>query len=124
IYQMMMNAWPYRRDLDQVVEAPDGTLAAFALGWLDEANRVGELEPVGTDPRYVRQGFGSAASLACLHALRAAGATRAVVYPRGDRAYPIPRQLYFGLGFRPVAQTVTYGRSVASWRSGSHIDSA
>ena len=112
-YQAVMNAWPYRRDLDQVVEAPDGTLAAFALGWLDEVNRVGELEPVGTDPRHVRRGLGSAASLACLHALRTAGAIRAVVYPRGDSAYPVPSQLYFGLGFRPVARTVTYGHSAA-----------
>jgi ribosomal protein S18 acetylase RimI-like enzyme len=108
-YRAVMSAWLYRHDLDQVVEAPDGTLAAFALGWLDEVNRVGELEPVGTDPSYARQGLGSAVSLACLHALRAAGATRAVVYPRGDDAYPVARRLYFGLGFQPVARTVTFG---------------
>ena len=53
----------------------------------------------------------AAASLACLHALRTAGATRAVVYPRGDPAYPVPRRLYAALGFRPVARTVTYRRS-------------
>jgi hypothetical protein len=53
-YQVVMCTWPYRHDLDQVVEAPDGRLAAFALGWLDAANRVGELEPVGTDPRCAR----------------------------------------------------------------------
>jgi ribosomal protein S18 acetylase RimI-like enzyme len=109
-YRAVMGAWPYRHDLDQVVEAPDGTLAAFALGWLDQANQVGELEPVGTDPRHARRGLGSAVSLACLHALRDAGATRAVVYPRGDGAYPVARQLYLGLGFRPVARTVTFCR--------------
>jgi ribosomal protein S18 acetylase RimI-like enzyme len=109
-YRAVMGAWPYRHDLDQVVEAPDGTLAAFALGWLDEANRAGELEPVGTDPRHARRGLGAAVSLACLHAMRNAGATRAVAYPRGDPAYPAARQLYLGLGFRPVARTVTFGR--------------
>ena len=59
-YRAVMEAWPYRHDLDQVVEAPDGTLAAFALGWLDEVDRAGELEPVGTDPRYAvrRAGIG------------------------------------------------------------------
>lgn len=108
-YRTVMEAWPYRHDLDQVVEAPDGTLVAFALGWLDEVNRAGELEPVGTDPRYAQRGLGSAVSLACLHALRAADATRAVVYPRGDDAYPVARHLYFGLGFQPVARTVTFG---------------
>jgi GNAT superfamily N-acetyltransferase len=107
-YRVVMEAWPYRHDLDQVVEAPDGTLAAFALGWLDEVNRAGELEPVGTDPRYAQLGLGSAVSLACLHALRAAGATRAVVYPRGDDAYPVARRLYFGFGFQPLARTVTF----------------
>jgi hypothetical protein len=49
-------------------------------------------------------------SLACVHALRRAGASRAVVYARGDAAYPVPKRLYFGLGLRPVARTVTYGR--------------
>ena len=43
-------AWPYRRDLDCVVEAPDGSFAAYCLAWLDDANRVGEFEPVGTHP--------------------------------------------------------------------------
>lgn len=109
-YQAVMDAWPYRHDLDMVVEAPDGTLVASALGWLDDVNQVGDLEPVGTDPRHVRRGLGSAVSLACLKALRDAGASRAVVCPRGDDAYPIARRLYFGLGFQPVARTVTYRR--------------
>jgi ribosomal protein S18 acetylase RimI-like enzyme len=115
-YRAVMGAWPYRHDLDQVVEAPDGTLVAFALGWLDAVNGVGELEPVGTDPRYGRRGLGSAVSLACLHAMGNAGATRAVVSPRGDSAYPVARQLYFGLGFRPVARTVTFGRCAVGRR--------
>ncbi|GIL26362.1 hypothetical protein NUM_16160 [Actinocatenispora comari] len=110
-YRAVTAAWPYRAELDQVVVAPGGAFAAFALGWLDEANAAGELEPVGTDPRYARRGLAAAASLACLHALRTAGATRAVVYPRGDPAYPVPRRLYAALGFRPVARTVTYRRA-------------
>ncbi len=109
-YSTMMETWPYRHDLDMVVEDPDGSLVAFALGWLDEANRAGELEPVGTDPQHARRGLGTAASLACLHAMCVAGATRAVVYPRGDPAYPVPRRLYDSLGFRPVASSVTYTR--------------
>ena len=61
-YRSIMETWPYRHDLDQVVEAPDGTLAASALGWYDEVNRVGLLEPVGTDPRHGRRGLGAAVS--------------------------------------------------------------
>ncbi len=109
-YAEVMRSWPYRHDLDQVVEAPDGSMVAFALGWLDAANGAGELEPVGTEPHHARRGLAAAASLASLHAMRAAGATRAVVYPRGDPAYPVARHLYGRLGFRPVARSVTYTR--------------
>lgn len=109
-YGNVMNSWPYRTDLDWVVEAPSGDFVAFALAWLDEKNRVGELEPVGADPAYRRLGLARAASLAALHALKAAGANSAVVYPRGDDAYPVPAQLYSGLGFKPQARTVTYLR--------------
>ena len=49
-------AWPYRSDLDCVVEAPDGTFAAYVLCWYDEDNGVGEFEPVGTHPDYRRRG--------------------------------------------------------------------
>lgn len=107
-YQAVMETWPYQPQLDRVVQAPDGTLVAFALGWLDKDNRVGELEPVGTDPSHARQGLGAAVSLACLHAMRELGATQAVVYPRGDSGYPVPRHLYRRLGFRAVARTIPY----------------
>ncbi|GAB1641313.1 GNAT family N-acetyltransferase [Krasilnikovia sp. MM14-A1259] len=112
-YQTIAATWPYRSDLDQVVEAPDGILTASALGWYDEVNRVALLEPVGTDPRYARRGLGAAVSLACLHAMRDAGATRAVVCPRGDAAYPVARALYHRIGFRDAGRTVTYRRAPA-----------
>jgi hypothetical protein len=37
-----MATWPYRSDLDFVLEADDGTPAAFALGWYDDANGLAE----------------------------------------------------------------------------------
>lgn len=109
-WRAVMRNWPYRGDLDHVVLAPDGTVAATALGWLDDRNRVGLLEPVGTDPRHGRRGLATAVSLACLIRMRAVGATRAVVCPRGDAGYPVPFRLYSGLGFRPVTRTRTYQR--------------
>ena len=66
-------AWPYRADLDCVVEAPDGSLAAYCLAWLDDANGVGELEPVGTHPDYRRRGLASAVCLFALHRLQRGG---------------------------------------------------
>ncbi|MEV6871716.1 GNAT family N-acetyltransferase [Amycolatopsis sp. NPDC051128] len=108
-YRNVMAAWPYRADLDWVVEAPDGSLVANCLIWLDERNKVGELEPVGTDPRFRRRGLARAVCLAAMHALREAGARHAVVYPvQGHPDHPAPVPLYEGLGFRPYARTLTF----------------
>jgi ribosomal protein S18 acetylase RimI-like enzyme len=38
-------------------------LVASALVWYDETNWTAELEPVGTDPAYRRQGLGRAVSM-------------------------------------------------------------
>jgi acetyltransferase (GNAT) family protein len=109
-YTALMAAWPYRPDLDWVVEGPDGDFVATALGWLDERNKVGLLEPVGCAPAYRRRGFARAANLATLHAMREAGAESAIVNPRGDEGYPIPGKLYRSIGFQPSARTVLYMR--------------
>lgn len=95
-YRKVMQSWPYRPELDHVVVAPDGTFAAFCLCWLDEENRVGELEPVGTHPDHRRRGLARAVCLAGLRSLRAVGADTALVYPVGgsDAA-----RLYEAMGF-------------------------
>ncbi|GAA3163193.1 GNAT family N-acetyltransferase [Planomonospora alba] len=110
-YRRVMRAWPYRSDLDCVVEAPDGRLVAYCLAWLDPDNRVGQFEPVGTRREFQRLGLARAACLYAMHRLRAAGAGEAVVYARGDAAHPGPAALYRSLGFRADARTVTYTRS-------------
>ncbi len=115
-YTALMAAWPYRPDLDWVIEGPDGDFVATALGWLDERNKVGLLEPVGCAPAYRRRGFARAVNLAALRAMREAGAESALVCPRGDDGYPIPGKLYQSLGFQPGARTITYTRSRPSWR--------
>jgi predicted N-acetyltransferase YhbS len=103
-----MSTWPYRADLDCVAVAPDGTFAASTLAWLDERNRVAELEPVGTAVSYRRRGLGRATNLFALHRLRGAGAETAIVYSRGDAAYPIPKLLYESIGFRQHDRTLTW----------------
>jgi predicted N-acetyltransferase YhbS len=109
-YSRIAATWPYRPGLDLVAEAADGTLVASALGWLDEVNGVALLEPVGVDPAHARRGLGAAVSLACLRAMRDAGATLAKVCPRGDDAYPVPRALYHHIGFSDAARTVSFER--------------
>jgi ribosomal protein S18 acetylase RimI-like enzyme len=109
-YERVMRTWPYRADLDVAVQAPDGTFVATANVWLDEANATAELEPVGTDPAYRRLGIGRAMNLFAMHQARAAGARTMMVGCRGDDAYPIPRQLYWSVGFRSIARDVTWRR--------------
>jgi ribosomal protein S18 acetylase RimI-like enzyme len=110
-FRAVMAAWPYRPELDWVVEGPDGRFAANCHVWYDDANRVGLIEPVGTVPEFRRRGLSRAVCLAALHMLREQGGAMAVVSPRGDAAYPIPQALYRTLGFRQYARTVSYTKS-------------
>ncbi|HEY7397928.1 MAG TPA: GNAT family N-acetyltransferase [Gaiellaceae bacterium] len=113
-YGVVRAAWPYRADLDCVVVAPDGSVAAYALAWLDDANAVGELEPVGTHPDHQRRGLGRAVCLFALERLREQGATTALVACRGDRADPVACRLYESIGFREDFRTVTFMRELGS----------
>src|SRR5262245_14892441 len=103
-YRKLTTLPPYRTEFAQLIEAPDGTCAAYCQGWYDEVNRIGEFEPVGTHASYQRRGMGRAVCLAVLHAFAAAGGERAVVYSRGDAAYPVPRLVYGSLGFVEFAR--------------------
>ncbi|WP_204077377.1 GNAT family N-acetyltransferase [Planotetraspora phitsanulokensis] len=104
----MRDTWPYRPELDLVVVAPAGGVVAYCQGWYDRANRTGEFEPVGTHPGHRRLGLARSVCTAVLHAFAAAGGTRAVVYARGDDAYPVPRRLYESMGFGAYTRTHTY----------------
>ena len=107
-YRAVMAAWPYRAELDWMIEDADGQVAANCCLWFDEVNAVALLEPVGVDPKFRRLGLGRAVCLHACHALRELGATRVISYPRGDDAYPVPKHLYFGMGFKPYARTQTF----------------
>ena len=109
-YRQVMAAFPYRPDLDWVIEAPDGRLAANACLWLDEVHGTGLFEPVGTDADFRRRGLAQAVCLSALHALKAAGARLGLVGPRGDDGYPAPRALYAGLGFTAYARDIVHAR--------------
>ena len=104
-YRLLRTLPPYRAELDLVVEAPDGSFAAFALVWLDEQNGVGELEPVGTHPDHQRLGLGKAVCLEACRRLRARGADTAVVYSL--HGYHAGR-LYESAGFEVVDRHLEY----------------
>jgi RimJ/RimL family protein N-acetyltransferase len=113
-YAALMAAWPYRPDLDWVAVDRDGAMVASCLVWLDPTTGVGLVEPVGCVPEHRGRGLAGAVTLAALARLREVGGRTAQVSPRGDDDHPGPRRLYQSLGFRPVARTMTWTRSIAS----------
>jgi len=94
-YARVQEAWPYRKTLDCVVEAPDGRFAASAILWPDDANGVGELEPVGVRPEFRRLGLGAAVCTFALQRWFEEGGRRAIVYCESEPACA----LYASIGF-------------------------
>jgi GNAT superfamily N-acetyltransferase len=109
----------YRGDLHVLVAAPDGTMAASAIMWLDEVNRTAEFEPVGTHPDFRRRGLGRATLLHGMLLARAAGATHMTVACLGAPGHPAARELYYGVGFRELSRDVPHLRTSRGTGSGS-----
>ncbi|MFC1420571.1 GNAT family N-acetyltransferase [Streptacidiphilus cavernicola] len=103
-YRGVSRTEPYRGDLHPLVQAPDGTMAASAIMWLDRANRTAEFEPVGTHPDYRRLGLAKALLLHGMRLARAAGADHATVACQGAPGHPRARALYYGVGFREISR--------------------
>lgn len=75
-----MQAAPnYRKDLNIVVEAPNGEFVAYCGMWYVPSNRVAYVEPAATDPQYRRMGLGKAAVLEGIRRCADLGATVVIV---------------------------------------------
>jgi GNAT superfamily N-acetyltransferase len=105
-YRRVMAQPGYRPELDLVIEAPDGTFAACANVWLDEANRVGQFEPVATHPAHRRLGLGQALVTFGLRQLRAVGAERAFVCSWHET--PVATRLYERCGLPVIRRDYQY----------------
>lgn len=109
-YCRFMASPVYTPELDIVVEAPGGRIAAFCIAWTDEINRVGQLEPVGVHPDFQRQGLGRAVVREALRRLRARGMTRACV--GYEVRNPAARALYLGSGFVEQYRILSYSHKL------------
>jgi ribosomal protein S18 acetylase RimI-like enzyme len=78
-YRNIQTAPLYRRDLDLVVIAPDGSIASFCTIWFDDVTRSGYFEPVATVPAQQRRGLGKALMTEGLRRLQRMGAATAFV---------------------------------------------
>jgi mycothiol synthase len=96
-YERLSTLPHYRYEDDLVVEAPDGSLAAFAMAWWDPVARVGEFEPVGTAAGHQRLGLARSLLTHGLARYFAMGARIVQVYADADD--PGPEALYETVGF-------------------------
>ena len=100
----------YAFDRDIVLEAIDGSFAAFAMCWIDPVGSIGEFEPVGVHPDHQRRGLGRVIMRHGLRLMRAAGLRDALVFSLRSNA---PSEaLYRSAGFREVALHRRYTRPV------------
>jgi mycothiol synthase len=97
-YQRLMQAPGYVRDLDIVAIAPDQRFAAFGMCWVDQGNRVGQFEPVGTAPEFRKQGLAQAVLYEGLQRMHKHGAERVIVIV--ETAEEAACALYASVGFR------------------------
>lgn len=104
VYQRLMRASGYDRDLDVVAVAPDGRFVAFCLGWIDPVNGLGEFEPVGTRPDFQHLGLGQAVMLEDLRRMKLRGLQEVIVGPVKDSLIPF----YESVGFKVRCKTYNF----------------
>ena len=114
--QAIMNNPAYIPELDLLLEAPDGTLAAFCYCTIPgEANELsgrseGEIAIIGTDPAYQKRGLGRAMLLAGLQRLKDFGVKTATLGTGSENSSA--HTLYFSAGFEISHRSLWYSKSI------------
>jgi ribosomal protein S18 acetylase RimI-like enzyme len=75
-YKEIQQAPDYRKDLDLFLVAPNGDYASFCTIWIDEKNKYGKFEPVGTHAEYQGMGLGRALLMEGFRRMAQYGVTR------------------------------------------------
>ena len=100
----------FRRDMVPVVLAPDGTPAAYGIGWFDGLTHTVEIEPLGTHPAYRKLGLGRAIVRDIHHRSWACGARSVMVW--GSHANVAATRLYMSCGMEPRRTVRDYRRAL------------
>ncbi len=106
----MLQQPTYFRDLDLVVTAPDGRLAAFCIGWWDEQLQAGHIEPLGCHADFWLHVLGRVVLSECLRRMVEMGARD--IYVQTDRQRNAAMRLYEAYGFKVVREVLVYGRDI------------
>jgi ribosomal protein S18 acetylase RimI-like enzyme len=99
----------YQPELDLVVSAPDGRLAAFCICWIDPnaaEGIIGQIEPLGVHENYRQLGLAKAILCEGLRRLRQLGA--AWVYVQTDDFRDAAMQLYQAVGFQIYKKVLVF----------------
>jgi len=96
----------YRKDLNIVVHAPDGSFAAYCGMWYEATNSFVYVEPVRTDPDYRGMGLGTAAVLEGIGRCGEEGAT--VAYVGSDQPF------YLEMGFEKLFDIPLWAKQLAA----------
>jgi GNAT superfamily N-acetyltransferase len=95
----------YDPALDLAVETADGVVAGYSLYWFDAATKVGLVEPVRVDEKFLRRGLARAMLAAGIDRLIRRGAQRVKISYETDAA----GALYQGVGFRRTSASTWFG---------------
>jgi ribosomal protein S18 acetylase RimI-like enzyme len=99
-HRAVMTSPTYRSDLDLIVEAPDRSVAAYCIVWLDEANANGVFEPVGCHSAHRQRGLTKALMFEGMRRLLALGAKTACVVSHPSEI--AANRLYASAGFTNI----------------------
>lgn len=112
LYRKVMESPGYQPERELVIQALDGTFAAFSIIWFDHLNCIGLFEPVGVHRDFQRRGFGRAIIQFGMQRMAAAGTKFASVAHFGDN--DAARGLYQSCGFKPWHFLDGYSKPILS----------
>jgi len=100
----------FDRRLVPIVVAPNGTLAAYCISWLDDRTKSVEIEPLGTHPAYRRLGLGRAIVDEVIRRAAERSATSVLVW--GGHSNSVAKHLYESAGCRSRRALREYRRAL------------
>jgi len=105
----------YTPDLDIVVQAPDGTLAAFCIGWImqdKEGNIHGQIEPLGCHPKFRHFALGRVALCEVVDRMIHRGVHS--IWVETDNYRDTAFRLYQSTGFAVNKQVLVFSKEVVT----------
>lgn len=110
--QRMLQTPGYTPDLDIVVQAPDGRLAAFCIGWIlrgADGALHGQIEPLGCHADFRRFALGRVALVEVMRRLQKAGAVD--IWVETDNYRDTAFRLYQSLGFHVAEEVLVFRKN-------------